>query len=145
MMVYYAGTMTNLLSDRPRPRIAALAVLACAVTLSACSSSGPQEDRLGSFLVAPGKFILYDCDQLNATAAGYAGRREVLRKAMADADKSPAGGVVNFLGYRTEYSQIEGNLAEVRREAASKNCTLKAPAPPAAAPAVPPAPKRRTR
>ena len=68
-----------------------------------------------------------------------------LRKAMADADQSPAGGLINLLGYRTEYGQIEGNLAEIRREAASKKCTLKTSAPPAPAAPPPAPPKRRTR
>lgn len=115
------------------------------MALSACASSGPQEDKLGSFLVAPGKYVLYDCGQLNAMDSGYRVRREVLRKAMADADQSPAGGLVNLLGYRTEYGQIEGNLAEIRREAASKNCTLKTSAPPAPAAPPPAPPKRRAR
>lgn len=143
-MVYYAGMMANLPTDRSRRRLAPFIVLACGVALSACASSGPQEDKLGTFLVAPGKYVLYDCDQLNIMDAGYRGRRDVLRKAMADADQSPAGGLVNLLGYRTEYGQIEGNLAEIRREAASKNCTLKSSASTPAVASPPPA-KRRVR
>ena len=122
----------------------AMLMAAALPLLSACASGNPQDDKLGTFLVAPGKYILYDCQQLNMMDANYRSRRDVLRKAMADADKSPAGGLVNLLGYRTEYGQIEGNLAEIRREAASKNCTLKSSAPaPAAAP--PPPAKRRLR
>jgi len=113
----------------PRRKFATLfTVPALALALSACGSSNRDEDKLGTFLVAPGKYILYDCQQLNMMDANYRSRRDVLRKAMADADKSPAGGLVNLLGYRTEYGQIEGNLAEIRREAASKNCTLKSSA-----------------
>lgn len=114
-----------------------------ALLLSACASSNPPEDKLGTFLVAPGKYTLYDCVQLNAVNAGYEAREKDLRKLMAEADRSPGGGVVNLLAYRGDYGQVEGNLAELRREAASKNCVLKPPAAPAAAP--PPAAKRRLR
>lgn len=113
--------------------------------LSACGSSNRDEDKLGSFLVAPGKYVLYDCQQLNMTNAGYIGRRDVLRKAMADAEKAPGGGVVSLLAYRTEYGQVEGNLAEIRRDAASKNCTLNSASAGPAAPPPPAPPKRRTR
>jgi len=138
--------MTNLLPEscnRKRIRIAVL-IAAALPLLSACGSSNRDEDKLGTFLVAPGKYVLYDCQQLNMTNTGYIGRRNVLRKAMADAEKSPGGGVVSLLAYRTEYGQVEGNLAEIGREAASKKCTLNSATPAPAAP--PPAPsKRRTR
>ena len=122
-----------------------LALPVLALLLSACASSNPQEDKLGKFLVAPGKYVLYDCQQLDMMNAAYRSRRDVLSKAMADAEKAPAGGLVSALAYRGEYGQVEGNLAEIRREAASKNCTLKPTAPVAPA-APPPKPaKRRAR
>jgi hypothetical protein len=102
--------------------------------LTACASNNPQEDKLGTFLVAPGKYVLYDCQQLSGVNAGYRARRDVLRKAMADAEKGPGGAVISVLAYRTEYGQVEGNLAEIRREAASKNCTLNNAAAPTAIP-----------
>jgi len=144
MACLYAA-MTNLLPEGNRQRIRIAVLIAAALPLlSACSSSNRDEDKLGTFLVAPGKYVLYDCDQLNMMDGGYRARRDVLRKAMADADKSPGGGVVSLLAYRTEYGQVEGNLAEIRREAASKNCTLK-PATPAPAAPPPPSAKRRVR
>ncbi|MBS0246090.1 MAG: hypothetical protein JSR61_05675 [Proteobacteria bacterium] len=121
-------------------------VPALTLLVTACASNNPQEDKLGTFLVAPGKYVLYDCQQLQATASNFRERRDTLRKAMADAEKAPAGGLVSLLAYRGEYGQIEGNLAEIRREAASKNCVLKAATPPAAAAPPPPKPaKRRSR
>jgi len=129
----------------PRRKFATLfTVPALALALSACGSSNRDEDKLGTFLVAPGKYTLYDCVQLNAVNGGYEARKQQLSKLMADADRSPAGGFVNLIAYRTEYGQVQGNLADIRREAASKNCVLKsAPAAPAAPP--PATPKRRTR
>ena len=136
------AAMTNLLPDLCHSRRARAAVsLVALLLLSACGSSNPQDDKVGTFLVAPGKYFLYDCQQLDAAAVGYQNRGEVLRKAMADADKSPGGGVVSLLAYRGEYGQVQGNLAEIRREAASKNCAAKPATPP---PAAPPA-KRRAR
>ncbi|MCW5693976.1 MAG: hypothetical protein KIT48_16590 [Pseudolabrys sp.] len=135
------------MTERPLRRKTAtlLTVPALALLLSACGSSNPQEDKLGTFLVAPGKYFLFDCQQLNTAAANYVNRREVLRQAMADAEKSPGGGVVSLLAYRGEYGQVQGNLAEINREAAGKNCTIKPPAPAAPAAAPPPPPKRRGR
>jgi hypothetical protein len=124
----------------PGRKAATLLTLPALLLLSACGSSNPQEDKVGTFLVAPGKYFLFDCQQLDAAAVGYQNRRDVLRKAMADADKSPGGGVVSLLAYRGEYGQVQGNLAEIWREAASKNCPAKPATPPAAAP--PPAQRR---
>lgn len=131
----------------PRRKAATLlTVPALALFLSACGSSNPQEDKLGTFLVAPGKYFLFDCQQLNAAAAGYMNRRAVLRKAMADAEKSAGGGVVSLLAYRGEYGQVQGNIAEIRREAGTKNCVIKEATPaPAAAPPSPPPARRRVR
>lgn len=145
MMVDYAGVMANLPGDRMRRPIAILlTVPALALLLAACGSSNRDEDKLGTFLVAPGKYVLYDCIQLNTAYANYETRRRELSGLMANADRSPGGGVVNLLAYRTDYGQVQGNLAEIRREAASKSCVLKpvpvAPANPATAPE-----RRRTR
>lgn len=128
-----------------RPIATLVTVTALALLLAACGSNNRDEDKLGTFLVAPGKYTLYDCIQLNTVNATYETRRRELSKLMADADRSPGGGVVNLLAYRTEYGQVQGNLVDIRREAASKNCVLKPVAVAPAVSAVPPTAKRRLR
>lgn len=91
--------------------------------LAACGSvNDPREDRLGSFLVAPGKYRLYDCQQLADAAKGYIDREKELREARAKAEGSPGGELVSSLAYGGEYGQVRGNIDELRREAAEKKC-----------------------
>lgn len=97
--------------------------------LAACTTN-PGEDRLGKFLVAPGKYRLYDCEQLSRMAASYTVRERELRDVKAKAEAAPGGGFVSAIAYDAEYSQVRGNLDELRREAAEKKCELaRSPAP----------------
>jgi len=99
-----------------------LAVIALALALSACSSQNSRQDsRLGSFLIAPGKYQLYDCRQLTALATSFLNRQKVLREVNA---KAEAGGgvLIAAVGYSTEIGIVDGNLDELRREVVTKNC-----------------------
>lgn len=90
--------------------------------LAACSAGTSRDERLGKFLVAPGKYRLYDCQQLAQAATGYIERERELRAAKAKAEAGPGGGLVSVLAYDAEYGQVRGNLDELRREAAEKSC-----------------------
>lgn len=91
--------------------------------LAACGSvNDPREDRLGNFLVAPGKYQLYDCQQLAQTASGYITRERELREAKAKAEAAPGGEFVSALAYSGEYGQVRGNIDELRREVTEKKC-----------------------
>lgn len=109
--------------------------------LAACGTTDPGEDRLGKFLVAPGKYRLYDCEQLARSAAGYIARERELAQAQAKAEAGPGGGVVSVLAYSSEYGLVRGNIDELRREAMEKKCD---PMPPGLAPgSAGPGPNRR--
>ena len=91
--------------------------------LAACGATGdPQQDRLGKFLVAPGKYRLYDCVQLAQAATGFITRERELREAKAKAEAAPGGEFVSAIAYSAEYGRVRGNLDELRREAAEKKC-----------------------
>lgn len=93
-----------------------------ALLLAACSAGASRDERLGKFLVAPGKYRLYDCVQLAQASAGYFVRESELREAKARAEAGPGGGFVSVVAYDAEYGQVRGNIDELRREAAEKNC-----------------------
>jgi len=100
-----------------------VAAIAAALALSACSSQNSRQDsRLGSFLVAPGKYQLYDCRQLATLSAGYLSRQKVLREANAKAEAAPGGGLIAAVAYSGDIGMVEGNLDELRREVVAKNC-----------------------
>ena len=109
-----------------------------ALSLAGCASQGPAGgDRLGSFMVTPGKYAFYSCAQLEGPRSGLQSRKQELDALIAKAGSGPGASVAATLAYRTEYAQMNGELAELAKESAAKNCTP-APAPkPAATPAKP--------
>ncbi|HEX3161080.1 MAG TPA: hypothetical protein VHQ92_00750 [Pseudolabrys sp.] len=89
-----------------------------AVALSGCAS----EDTTGRFLVTPDKFVLYNCAQLSdATQANFA-RQQVLEKLIAKAGTGGGAEFVSDLAYRPEYVQLRGEMNELRKANAEKNC-----------------------
>ncbi|MDO9411643.1 MAG: hypothetical protein Q7T81_03585 [Pseudolabrys sp.] len=115
----------------------ALAVALASAMLAGCSSSDSAGDRVGSSLVSPGKFEFYTCAHLAQQVASYKQRERELEALIAKANS----GFVSAIAYRPEYLQTRGNLVELGKEGARKNCPpviVESPKPPAA-----PAPKRR--
>ena len=121
-----------------RLRRAGLALLAVA-SLAGCATQGPApQDRLGSFMVTPGKYNMYNCAQLEGPRSGMESRKRELDALIAKAGTGPGGAVAATLAYRTEYAQVQGELAELAKESAAKNC----PPPKSAVAPSPPKPKK---
>jgi hypothetical protein len=97
-------------------------VASLGLTLGACSTSGDGASGVGRAFVAPDKFVLYNCPQIEARANGTAGRRKQLALLMAKAGTTPDGRLVSLLAYQSEYTETGADLAELRRAAADKNC-----------------------
>ena len=112
---------------RPIVRVAAISVTAFA--LADCS-----EDRLSRFVVAPGKYIFYTCDEIATLIKNYTARHEELRQLMERASTDPAGRLIGTMTYESDYISAEGELRDLRATAADKNCSDIAPATPPAAP-----------
>ena len=94
------------------------------------------DDRLARYLVAPEKFTLYTCPEIAEKAKELTTRERELEALMAKAGQSADGRLVSAMAYRADYVTARGEMTELRKAAAEKNCQLPdagAPAGPAAA------------
>jgi hypothetical protein len=99
--------------------IAAAAI--ASVWLSACAMS---DDSLSSFLVAPGKYVLFTCDDIARTAKGMQARQKELERLMAKADTDAGGRLIGGLTYGTEYATTRGQMKDLRAAAADRKCNF---------------------
>jgi hypothetical protein len=107
-----------------RAKVLLPAALLLAGVLAGCSTPGPGESRMSFISVPPGRYLNYTCPQLEGRAAGVNARRTQLEKLMAKAGNSLDGRVIGFVAYQSEYSELGGDLIELRRQAAEKKCKL---------------------
>ena len=121
------------MNDYGKIRHLIVAVLSAA-SLSACASGGSTEDNLGRLLAAPNKYVLYNCAQLAVAATGMLAREKQLEVLIAKAGTGADGHFVSAVAYQPEYLQLRGDMNEIRRYSAEKDCK---PAPAAAKPATP--------
>ena len=106
-------------------------VLAGALSLAGCAS----EDAASSFLVAPGKYVLYQCDDLERAAKAALARQQELERLVARASATAAGQLIGDAAYGTELASIRGQLRDLRTTARDKNCGPMPGEAPAASPA----------
>lgn len=120
--------MTDPQFAAPNPRARALtgsraglffAFAFAAALLAGCAMP---DDKLATLLVAPGKYELYNCEQLATEAAAKRARLAELERLMATAQESRGGALVNTLGYRPDYLSARGELNDVLNTAKAKNC-----------------------
>ena len=90
---------------------------------------------MSSFFVAPGHYVLYQCDDIERTAKGVAGRQKELEKLMAKAGTSAGGQLISNATYGPEYETTRGQLKDLRAAAIEKNCNFVPGAETPAAPA----------
>lgn len=101
-----------------------------AFVLSACTMS---DDKMARWLVAPDKFMLYNCPEMVEKAQALMLRERELEGLMAKAGQGADGRLVSSVAYRPEYVSLQGEMNELRKTAAEKNCQLPSAPPPAAA------------
>ena len=97
-----------------RIMIAALAALA----LFGCTS----EDSAGRFYVQPDRYVLYNCTELAAAAQANFTRQQELEALKAKAETGSGGRLVSTMAYQPEYLQLRGQMNELRKTTAEKNC-----------------------
>jgi hypothetical protein len=100
-----------------RRRKAVAAVFAAAF-VAGCSYN----DEIASAIVAPGKYELYNCEDLTIRGRDTAKRERELRALMEQSEKGTGGVLVNVLAYRTEYLTARGELMQLEAAASAKNC-----------------------
>ena len=99
-----------------------VALIAAIVAGCTTQQGGNSDDRLGRFLVAPDKFVLYGCPQLAERATAINIREKELLGLMAKAGEGSGGRLVSTVAYRPEYIELRGEMNELRSAAAAKNC-----------------------
>ena len=103
------------------PRLIAAVLLAA--SLAACAGQGGSgDDTMARLLVAPDRFVLFNCEQLSVRATAIVTREKELEALMAKAGPSADGQLASAITYRPEYLQLRGDMIELRKAAAARNC-----------------------
>jgi hypothetical protein len=92
------------------------------IALAGCGTVGSSDDKVASFFVAPGKYRLYDCAQLDDAAPPLVVRERELKGLIAEAGTGVGGKLVSATAYKPEYYQVLGDLNEIRARAVELNC-----------------------
>ncbi|HEY7229469.1 MAG TPA: twin-arginine translocation pathway signal [Pseudolabrys sp.] len=100
-------------------RTSLITAVSAIALLSGCAAS---DDTAGRFFVQPDKYVLYSCKELAEATQNVAARQLELEKLMARAETDSSGRLMSDLAYRPEYSQLRGQMNELRRTSAEKNC-----------------------
>ena len=78
------------------------------------------EELAGRLAAAPDKYILWSCGEMANEARDIAGREHDLEALMKKAEVDAGGRFVSAIAYQPEYSQLCGQLDQVRKSAAEK-------------------------
>ena len=89
------------------------------MALTGCGGNGP-----GSWMVDPGRYEAYHCNDLVARWKALAGREKELRALMDRASQSGTGAVIGAVAYRPDLESVLTEEKLVQREASDKNCEL---------------------
>ncbi|MBI2714778.1 MAG: hypothetical protein HYX37_10020 [Rhizobiales bacterium] len=108
-------------SGKFRPLVA-IALLAATLAGCAGSPGGASDETVGRILFAPGGFALYSCEEIADRATANTARQRELERLMAKAGADSGGRLVSSVAYRPEYLERRGEMIELRRVAAEKNC-----------------------
>jgi hypothetical protein len=80
------------------------------------------EQSAATAFTSPGKYNVYTCQDIE-NATGLTRKRQVeLEQLMARASQGTGGQFVNAIAYRSEYSQVRGDLVELGKAKAEKQC-----------------------
>lgn len=91
-----------------------------AVALAGCGMT----DGAGSFLVDPGRYSVYHCNDLPARWKVLVAREKELHGLIDKADEGGGGAVIGSLAYRTDYESVLSEEKLLLRAAAEKNCSF---------------------
>jgi hypothetical protein len=101
--------------------LATVALLA--VSLGGCTTAGGSPDDMTSrLMIAPGKYTLYNCQQLAERSVVITTRQKELQGLMAKAETAADGRVVSAIAYRPEYVALRADMNELRNATAARDC-----------------------
>ena len=113
------GATLDIGCARCGPRMAVAAMLM--VGLAGCGSISDR--TAAAAFTSPGKYNVYSCDDVERAIAGVRVRQVELEQLMARASQGGASGeFVNTIAYRGEYAQGRGDLIELAKAKADKQC-----------------------
>jgi hypothetical protein len=114
------GALQGIACARCGPRTAVAAMLI--VGLAGC---GTISDRTAAAaFTSPGKYNVYTCEDVERTVAALRVRQVELEQLMARASQGAGGEFVNTIAYRGEYAQGRGELIELAKAKADKQCAV---------------------
>jgi hypothetical protein len=92
------------------------------VGLAGC---GTISDRTAAAaFTSPGKYDIFTCDDVERIMTALRVRQVELEQLMARASQGVAGEFVNTIAYRGEYAQGRGDLIELAKAKADKQCAV---------------------
>jgi hypothetical protein len=93
-------------------------LVAILAALTGCVS----EQAASRFLVDPDRYVLYSCPEIARATQANASRQHELEGLMAKAGEGTGGQLASTMAYRPEYAQLRGEMDQLRKAAADKNC-----------------------
>jgi hypothetical protein len=112
------GALLGIAGAQCRPGVAVAAVLAAG--LAGCGSIS--ERTAAAAFTSPGKYNVYTCQDVENTIMALRVRQVELEQLMARASQGVGGEFVNTIAYRGEYAQGRGDLIELAKAKADKQC-----------------------
>lgn len=100
-------------------------IVSITTSLAVLSGLGACAGTEGINMSRPGKYNLYSCVLLNEQGASLVRQEQQLEDLMKKAAQGPGGEIAGAIAYRSEYNVTQGDLREIERVAAAKNCVLK--------------------
>jgi hypothetical protein len=114
------GALLDIGCARSGPRVAVAAMLI--LGLAGC---GTISDRTAAAaFTSPGKYDIFTCDDVERIMMALRVRQVELEQLMARASQGVAGELVNTIAYRGEYAQGRGDLIELAKAKADKQCAV---------------------
>lgn len=108
--------------DVVRRTIGGAAAVLLAAGLGACGTIS--EESAASAFIVPGKFQIYSCEDVDGRVTTFRKRQVELEQLMARASQGTGGEFINSVAYRTEYLQTRGELNELKKASADKQCAV---------------------
>ena len=112
------------LSEYPGPIMRRCALPILLTTLAVMPLCGCSYDTASRLVAAPDKYTLWTCAEMANEARTIADGQNELAALMRKAEVDAIGRFVSAQAYGSEYALLRGQMDQLRRTAAEKNCNL---------------------